>query len=92
MLHFPLVRRAVLLEQVVGICLRRRFGVGVVEEVLDADEDLLDSDGWLPGLLLVQYRQADGATWIDIRVEQRWNEFACPSWSVLDVLLEVLIR
>lgn len=78
-LDTALVLCPVLLEQIVGVCLRRRLGVGVVEEVLDAYEDLLDSDSWLPGLLLVQYGQADGATRVDIRVEERWNEFACPS-------------
>lgn len=77
-LNTALVLRPVLLEQVVGVCLSRRLGIGVVEEILNSDKDLLDSDGWLPSLLLVQYGQADGATRVDIRVEKRWDEFACP--------------
>lgn len=44
----------ILLEQVVSVGLGWRFGVGFVEELLDAEKDLLDGDGWLPTLLLIQ--------------------------------------
>lgn len=56
-----LVLGAILLKQVVRLCLGRRLGVRVVEEVLDAQQDLLDGDGGLPCLLLVENRQANGA-------------------------------
>jgi hypothetical protein len=49
-----LVLALILLEQAVGLGLRGRVGVGRVEQLLDADEDLLDVDSWLPGLLFVQ--------------------------------------
>ncbi len=73
----PFVLRPVSLEHVVSLRLSRGLGVGVVEQVLDAEEDLLDGDGRLPRLLLVQDRQADGAGWVDVRVEERGCEFAC---------------
>jgi hypothetical protein len=56
-----LVLGAILLKQVVRLCLGRRLGVRVVKEVLDAQQDLLDGDGGLPCLLLVENRQANGA-------------------------------
>ena len=55
------IRCAVPLEQVVGVRLRRRVWVRVVEQVLDAEKDLLDGDGWLPSLLLVDDGEADRA-------------------------------
>lgn len=44
---------------------------------MDAQENLLDRDGWLPCLFLVENRQADGARGIDVRMEQRRYKFAC---------------
>lgn len=58
-LDAPLVLGPILLEHVVGLRLSWRLGVGVVEKVLDTQKDLLNGDGWLPGLFLVQDRQAD---------------------------------
>lgn len=51
-----LVCRAVLLEQIVGIGLRGRLGVRVIEQILDTQQDRLDCDGRAPGLLFVQDR------------------------------------
>lgn len=48
------VSLAISLEEVVGIGLRWRIGVWIVEEILDAEEDLFDGDGWLPALFFVQ--------------------------------------
>lgn len=76
-LHALLVLSAILLEHVVCLGLGGRVGVGIVQKVLDAKQNLLDGDGGLPSLLLVQNRQADGATGVDVRVEQRGREFAC---------------
>lgn len=45
---------------------------------MDAEEDLLDGDGGLPGFLFVEDRQTDGAGGVDVRVEKRRGEFA---WS-----------
>ena len=53
-----LVIGPVLAEAGVGLGLGRILNVGVVEEVLDAEQDLLDGDGGPPVLLLVQ----DGET------------------------------
>ena len=69
LLDAPLVLHAVPLEHVVRLGLGGRLRVGVVEQVLDAQEDLLDRDGRLPRLLLVQDRKADGAGRVDVWVE-----------------------
>lgn len=72
-----LIFNLVPLEQVVCVGLRGRFGVGVVEKILDAKQNLLDRDGWFPRLFLVENRQADGTRGVDVGVEQRGNKFAC---------------
>lgn len=43
---------------------------------MNAEEDLLDGDGGLPGFLFVEDRQTDGAGRVDVRVKKRWGEFA----------------
>jgi hypothetical protein len=43
---------------------------------LNAEKDLFDGDGGLPGFLFVEDRQANGAGRVDVRVEERWSEFA----------------
>jgi hypothetical protein len=70
-----LVGLPVLLEQVEGIGLGGRLWVGLVEERLDAEQNLPDGDGGLPAFLLVQDRQADGAGRVDVWVEERRGEF-----------------
>ena len=52
--HPLLVVRPVLAEGGVGLGLGGVLHVGVVEEVLDTQQDLLDGDGRPPVLLLVQ--------------------------------------
>lgn len=53
------------------------IGIGVVQEILDSEEDLLDGDGGFPGFVLVENAEADGARGVDIGVEERGREFAC---------------
>ena len=74
--HGLFVRNAVFLEQVVRLSLCGRLRVHFVEQHLNAEEDLLDGDGGLPSFLFVEDRQADGARRVDVRVEERWGEFA----------------
>lgn len=71
-----LVGLAIVLVERVGVRLRRRVEIRIVQQILDAAEDLLDRDRGLPSLLLVQDRQANGARWVDIGVEKRRDEFA----------------
>jgi hypothetical protein len=78
-LDLVLICSPILLEEVVCVSLSWRVGVGVIEKVLNSEEDLLDGDGRLPALLFIQDRQADGARGIDVGVEERWDEFA---WTV----------
>jgi hypothetical protein len=74
--HCLLVCNAVFLEEVVRLSLCGRVWVYFVEQHLDAEEDLLDGDGGLPGFLFIEDREADGAGWVDVRVEERRREFA----------------
>lgn len=75
-LHALLVFGAVLPEQVIGVGLRGRLGVGLVQEVLDSEQEFPDGDGRLPRLVLVEDREADGARGVYVRVEERRDEFA----------------
>lgn len=60
----------------VGLGLGRILDVGLVEQVLDAEQDLFDCDRGAPVLLLVQQRQADGAGGIHVGMEQWRLELA----------------
>jgi hypothetical protein len=73
---------AVFAEQIVRFCLRRRFWVRVIEEVLDTEQNLLDGNGRPPGFFFVQNRQTDGAGRVHVRVEERRDEFACDSQRI----------
>jgi hypothetical protein len=73
---FPLILGLVPLEEVVGVGLCGRIRVGVVEQVLDAQGDLLNGDGGLPRLVIVEDGQADGTGRVDIGMEQRRDELA----------------
>lgn len=77
LLDAPVVLHTVSLEHVVCLCLGRGLGIGIVEEVLDTEKDLLDRNRWFPSLLLVQDREANGPGWVDIGVEEGRYEFAC---------------
>ena len=74
------VLRTVLLKEVVGLGLCRWLGVRVVQEILDAEQELLNSDGRSPTFLLIQDWQANCSGRVDIRVEKCWCEFA---WTVV---------
>ena len=74
--HRLLVRHPVFLEEVVRFGLSGRVRVDFVEQHLDSEEDLLDGDGGLPGLFLVEDREADGAGGVDVWVEEWRREFA----------------
>jgi len=71
-----LVLGSVLLEDLERISLGRRFGIRIVEKVLDSQKNLLNGDGWLPCLLLVQNTEANGAGRIHVGMKQRRVEFA----------------
>ena len=86
MAHSALVCRPVLLEQIVGVGLRGRLGIGFIEQILDTEKDLLDGDRGSPCLLLVQDRETDGAGGVDVGVEQRWRELACIATNKLAIV------
>jgi len=73
----PGVFRLVVDEQVVRLGLRGRFRIRLVQQVLDARQDLLHGDGRPPPLLLVQDGEADRSARINVGMEQGRDEFAC---------------
>lgn len=75
-LDLSFVCRSVLLEESVGISLSWRIGIGIVEQVLNPQKNLLDGDCRLPTLLFIQNRETDRARWIDVGMEQRRDESA----------------
>ena len=57
--------------------MRGRLDIGlVVEQLLDAEQDLLDGDVRLPVLLFVEDREADRSGGIDVGMRQDWLEDA----------------
>lgn len=53
-LHLSFISLTIFLEEIVSVCLSRRFGIGFVEELLNPKEDLLDGDGRLPAFFFVK--------------------------------------
>lgn len=53
-----------------------RLGVGFVQQRLDTEKNLLDSDGGLPAFFFIENGQADSAGRIDVGVEERRNKLA----------------
>lgn len=76
MLNLFFVGLAILLKEIVGFSLSWRFGIRIVQQILNAKKDLLDCDRWLPSLLFIQDGQANRSRRINIWVEQRRYEFA----------------
>ena len=76
LLDLLVVGSAILAEEVVGFSLSGRLGVGLVQQRLNAEKNLLDGDSGLPGLFLVEDREADGAGGVDVGMEERRNKLA----------------
>ena len=55
-------------KQLVRLELRWALWIGVVQEVLDADENLLYGDRWPPSgsVVLVEDGETHGARWVDL--------------------------
>jgi hypothetical protein len=56
--------------------LRRRIRVDLVQQHLNAQQNLLDRDRGLPAFFFVQNAEADGAGGVDVWVEERRRELA----------------
>lgn len=82
-LHLSFVSLAIFLEEIVSVCLSWGFGIGLIEELLNSEEDLLNGDGRFPALFLVQDRQADRSRGIHVWMKQWWDEFAWIAVSAL---------
>lgn len=78
-----LILHAVFLEEIVRLSLGWGFGVGVVQQVLNAEQNLLHCDRRLPCLFFVEDGEADRARGVDIGVEERGDEFACADTNML---------
>jgi hypothetical protein len=77
LLHPTLVFLLVVLKELKGFGLCRRVGIGIIEQVLNPNQDLFDGNGRTPTLFFVEDGEANGARRIDVGVEERWHEFAC---------------
>lgn len=77
LLSYPtFVGSCVFLEERVCLALRWVCGVGIVKQILNAEEKLLDGDCWLPALILVQDTQTDGAGREDVWMKEFHIKFA----------------
>lgn len=81
LLDSPLVSDLVVLEHGVRLDLGGIGSVRIVQQVLNPQEQLFDSDRRFPSLLLVQDRKTDGPRRVDVGVEERRGEFAL-WWSL----------
>mmetsp|Transcript_34846 Transcript_34846/g.93046 ORF Transcript_34846/g.93046 Transcript_34846/m.93046 type:complete len:208 (-) Transcript_34846:4-627(-) len=70
-LHPPQILRLVSGKETVWFLLGRRRRVGVVQEILDAEQNLPDGDGRLPIFILIQDAQAHRSRRVDVGVEER---------------------
>lgn len=61
-----------------GVCLGlcRVLDIGIVEQLLDAHQDLLDRDGGAPVLLIIEEGEAHRAGGVDVGVKQRGLKLA----------------
>jgi len=82
-----LVIGPVLTETGVGLGLGGVLDVGIVEEILDTQEDLLNGDGRPPVLLFVQDRETNCPGGINVGVEQ-WRNKLHFGGSGREVVLE----
>lgn len=57
-------------KQLVGLRLGRTLGIWAVQQVLNAQQHLLDRDGRPPVLVFVEDGEADSAGRVDVRVEE----------------------
>lgn len=64
-----LICLAIFFEEIEGLRLCRRFGIRVIQKILNSQKNLLDCDSWLPSFLLVQDRKTNSARRIDVRVK-----------------------
>lgn len=76
LLDLLVVGSAILAEEVVGFSLSGRLGVGLVQQRLNAEKNLLDGDSGLPAFLFVENGEADGAGGVDVGMEERRNKLA----------------
>jgi len=74
--YLLLVCHTILLEQVERVGLCGGLWVGLVEQRLDSEEDLFDSDGGLPAFFFVENGETYCAAGVDVGMEKRGDEFA----------------
>jgi hypothetical protein len=75
-LNLLLVRRPIFLEQIERIGLRRRLRVRLIQQRLNAQQNILDRNRRFPALFLIENRETNRARRVDVWVEQRGYEFA----------------
>ena len=74
--HSSFIGRSILLKHGECFALSGIVWVWIVEQVLNAQQDLLDRDSRFPTLIFVEDGKTDGARGEDVRVEERRGELA----------------
>ena len=69
MSYFSYILSTVVNEQVVRFALCWTVRVGVIEQVLDSNENLLHCNTWPPVLVFIQYAETDCARRVHVGVK-----------------------
>lgn len=77
LLNSSSVLRLVVNEQLVCFRLSRTIRIRIIQQILDSDQNLFESNRWTPALFFVQNGQTNGSRWINIGMKERRHEFAC---------------
>jgi hypothetical protein len=65
-----------MLKEVKGFGLGGGVWIGIIQQVLNTNQDLLDGNGGTPAFFLVENGKANGARWIHVGVKEGWSELA----------------
>merc|ERR1719265_953147 len=83
-----LISSWIVLEKLIWLLLSRVSLIGVIEEFLNANEDLLDGNGGLVILSCIKNRKTHCSRWINIRVEKTLGKFHL--WRLHRIVLREL--
>lgn len=72
----PLISCSILLKHGESFALCRIVRVWIVKQILNTQQDLLDCNSRFPTLIFVEDGETNGARGEDVRMEERWGEFA----------------
>ena len=77
LLNSSSVLRLVVDEKLVCFRLSRTIWIRIIQQILDSDQNLLESNRGTPALFFVQNRETNCSRWINVGMKERRHEFAC---------------